>query len=51
MRYYLFVLAIVMGQLAFSQAPTANFTASPLVVCIGSPINFTNAPFLELFAN
>lgn len=42
MRYYLFVLAIVMGQLAFSQAPTANFTASPLVVCIGSPINFTN---------
>src|SRR5690606_31478813 len=26
----------------FAQAPTSNFTASPLAVCIGNPINFTS---------
>lgn len=36
---YIFIL---LPFLYFAQAPTANFTASPLSVCLGSPINFTS---------
>jgi gliding motility-associated-like protein len=42
MRFFItaFFLAIAISLSA--QTPTANFTANPLVVCVGVPVNFTN---------
>lgn len=43
MKQLLGLLILLCASLSFGQAPTANFTASPLVVCVGTPINFTDA--------
>ncbi len=43
MKLLLSLIIFLLALTSFGQAPTANFTASPLVVCIGTPINFTDA--------
>lgn len=43
MKQLLNLFAVLCSLLSFGQAPTANFTASPLEVCVGTPINFTDA--------
>jgi gliding motility-associated-like protein len=42
MRSFLTLILLLVAFLANAQTPTANFTASPLVVCVGVPVNFTN---------
>lgn len=42
MKQLLCLLLLLMSIAVYGQAPTANFTASPLAVCIGATINFTN---------
>ena len=37
-----FLIFTILSFLSYSQAPTANFTASPLSVCAGVPVNFTS---------
>lgn len=41
-NFILLFLTALSSFVAFSQAPTAQFTASPLVACVGQPINFTS---------
>ena len=43
MKQLLSLLLILCASFSFGQAPTANFSASPLEVCVGTPINFTDA--------
>ena len=43
MKQLLNLLTILCASISFGQAPTADFTASPLEVCVGTPINFTDA--------
>lgn len=43
MKQFLNLLTILLATFSFGQAPTANFTASPLEICVGSTINFTDA--------
>lgn len=43
MKHLLNLLAVTISFLSLGQAPVANFTASPLEVCVGTPINFTDA--------
>jgi gliding motility-associated-like protein len=43
MRQLLGLLLILCASISFGQGPTANFSASPLEVCVGTPINFTDA--------
>ena len=43
MKQLINLLTILCASITFGQAPTANFTASPLEVCVGAPINFTDA--------
>ena len=43
MKQLLSLLTLLCVSVAFGQAPVANFTASPLEVCVGTPINFTDA--------
>lgn len=43
MKFNLFLGFCLVAFGLFSQAPTANFSASPLSVCLGAPINFTNS--------
>ena len=42
MRILLFVCFFLFACFSFGQTPTANFTATPHVVCVGVPVNFTN---------
>jgi PKD repeat protein len=39
----LFFVFLVINKIVFSQLPTANFTATPLSVCQGQPVTFTNS--------
>ena len=32
-----------LGSYLYAQSPVANFSASPLVVCVGQNVNFTNS--------
>lgn len=43
MKILLLIISLSSSLLALSQTPTSDFTASPLSVCIGDPINFTDA--------
>lgn len=43
MKHFLNLLTLLCTTVAFGQAPTANFTASPLEICVGNTINFTDA--------
>lgn len=42
MKFATTLLVLLLALRGFSQAPTADFSASPLDVCIGDPINFTD---------
>jgi gliding motility-associated-like protein len=42
MRILLAVFLLAFTFFSRAQTPTANFTANPLVVCVGVPVNFTN---------
>jgi len=43
MKQLLSLLLFFCAFVSFGQGPTANFSASPLEVCVGTPINFTDA--------
>ena len=43
MKQLLCLLLILCASISFGQAPIANFSATPLEVCVGTPINFTDA--------
>ena len=36
------IILMIISLISYSQAPTADFSATPLEVCIGDPINFTD---------
>lgn len=36
------IIFLIITSFSYSQAPTSDFSASPLEVCIGDPINFTD---------
>ena len=42
MRILFAVFLLAFTFFSRAQTPTANFTANPLVVCVGVPVNFTN---------
>jgi gliding motility-associated-like protein len=42
MRILLTFLSVLFLSISYSQGPTADFSASPLSVCLGSPITFTD---------
>lgn len=42
MKFILTTITVLLVVLVYGQAPTAQFTASPLSVCVGSPVSFTN---------
>jgi gliding motility-associated-like protein len=43
MKLLFLILLVFPFAIGYSQAPNADFTASPLAVCLGASINFTNA--------
>lgn len=42
MRFLFLLFTVFSFIVVYAQAPNADFTASPLAVCLGNPINFTN---------
>lgn len=42
MKLLLTTITILLVAIGYGQAPNAQFTASPLSVCVGSPVSFTN---------
>ncbi|MFT5859722.1 MAG: gliding motility-associated-like protein [Flavobacteriaceae bacterium] len=42
MKFAITLIFLLGTFLSFAQAPTSDFSASPLAVCIGDPINFTD---------
>lgn len=42
MRFFFTACILFVAIHLRAQTPTANFTANPLVVCVGVPVNFTN---------
>ena len=42
MKFCIFLFSLFLFTIGFSQAPNADFTASPQSVCLGGVINFTN---------
>lgn len=42
MRFFLFVIVCLSCVYSMAQPPNAQFTATPLSVCIGQPVSFTN---------
>ncbi|MCH2225246.1 MAG: PKD domain-containing protein [Crocinitomicaceae bacterium] len=42
MKLIVLIATVTMAFLSFAQSPTANFSATPLNICIGDPVNFTD---------
>jgi len=42
MKIFNTFFCVALSFLMYAQAPTAQFSASPLVVCVGQPVTFTN---------